>query len=132
MMDAAAKGTVSKSLRWSPAPDGRGYYVNVTSSGGGGAKTNVSVSLSKAEYYVFETVGRARVWVGRPLWQQGLRLDGGRRLGAPTPTPCAPLPRTHTVIRTQSISIPRRNHRPPQLGRYAIPYMLGIDMVFST
>ncbi|GBF95771.1 hypothetical protein Rsub_08207 [Raphidocelis subcapitata] len=73
MMDASAKGTVSKSLRWSAAPDGRGYFVNVSTGGSGGGKAGVSVSLSKAEYYVFET-----------------------------------------------------------LGRYAIPYMLGIDMVFAT
>ena len=59
-MDASAKGTLTKSLRWALAPDGKSYFVTASAGGSAGQKASVTVALSRAEYYVLESVRRGR------------------------------------------------------------------------
>jgi hypothetical protein len=117
MMDPSQKGTNVKTLKWAPDKEGRGYFFSVTASGSGagaGGKSSASVMLTKGEYVVFETV-RA---------QGGCGGGGGGALGgwflyrcslSTLLNPLQPLPPT-----------PQPN---TQLGKFAMPYLLGIDMV---
>jgi hypothetical protein len=56
-MDASSRGAVSKALRWSLAPDGKAYFISASIGGTSATKASITVPLTRAEYYVFESVG---------------------------------------------------------------------------
>jgi hypothetical protein len=132
-MDASAKGQTSKSLRWAPDKDGKQFWLNATQTSGGN-KSMVAVSITKAEYWVLESV---RVAASKPFGFGAVAGQGNTallllctQLYSYTASSCQQLPPPlhHRLIRPIRAA-PSSN--PPQLGRYAVPYLLGMDMVFA-
>lgn len=86
-MDPSAKGSKTTSLRWTPAPDGKAYFVTAAQGGSvqGAAKSSVTVTLSKADCYVFEKVRRRRAR------QRGRGSRGGGVFERRADCPAAPV-----------------------------------------
>lgn len=51
----ADEGQVTKSMRWSPAPQGNGYFLNVSENNKpANIQRKVDVSLTPGEFYTFQ------------------------------------------------------------------------------
>lgn len=142
-MGQEGKGSVTKTLKWAPAPDGNAYFISANLSGSAGGRGSVSVALDKGEVYVLEKARAPGGEGGRRAARPGLAAAGSRYRqqapppaqlgGAAAPARAVPphwrLPAPHP---TAHAPVPLFPCAPGQIVGYAIPYMLGIDAAFNS